>query len=411
MDPLHQLGRGRRAPVADAHDRREVVVVEAGRLDDPPHDRRDTTEARDLLAFDRRHRRVRVEPARGHQDELGARRVAEHHRRQASGHVEEGHDEQRRGLHLARQFGRSLAAAAAVRDAEAEDVLQVREGLAVRERGALRPPCGARRVQDREQVIFVDVVGRQRPRVVAEQQLAAGPGDTIGFVQIRHEYVLELRQRVHSMAHRLPPLRVAEQQLGARVAQSELELVGLPPRVQWHDHGADRRRRPPQHHPLDVVRRDDGDAVAVADAQLPERCGDATNLRVVLVVGQTTIALDEEVDAGAPVRHRDQLAQRVQPVLVHLERDAQDVLGDDLERAARPRELGEDGILESGRDLVDGHRGSGVLTGASSCWITSKDHSSLPVPTGPPPLWALCPCWKAGLLTHAWNSSSDRQRV
>src|SRR5213080_3508792 len=38
VDPLHQLGRGRRAAVADALDRREVVALEVGRLDDPPHD-------------------------------------------------------------------------------------------------------------------------------------------------------------------------------------------------------------------------------------------------------------------------------------------------------------------------------------------------------------------------------------
>ena len=128
----------------------------------------------------------------------------------------------------------------------------------------------------------------------------------------------------------------------------------------------------------------------------PSDAAHAANLRVVLLVAQTTIALDEEVDAGVPVRHRDQLAQRVQAVLVHLERDAEDVLGDDLERAARPRELDEDGVLEPGGDLVDGHRGSGVLAGASSCWITSKDQSSLPVPTGPSLLWALCPCWNGG---------------
>src|SRR4029450_5261530 len=97
-------------------------------------------------------------------------------------------------------------------------------------------------------------------------------------------------------------------------------------------------------------------------------------------------------------------------VLVHLHRDAQDIIGDDLERAARPCEIGEDGVRVRRGDPVDGHRGSGAVACASSCWMTSNDHSSLAVPTGPPLPWALCPCWNAGLLTQAWNSSSDRQR-
>ena len=64
-------------------------------------------------------------------------------------------------------------------------------------------------------------------------------------------------------------------------------------------------------------------------------------------------------------------------------------------------ELGEGGITGRG-GLVDGH---------SSCWITSNDHSSLAVPTGPPVLCPLWPCWNAGLLTQAWKASSERQRV
>jgi hypothetical protein len=43
--------------------------------------------------------------------------------------------------------------------------------------------------------------------------------------------------------------------------------------------------------------------------------------------------------------------------------------------------------------------------------MTSKDHSSLAVPTGPWLPWALWPCWKAALLTQSLNASSELHRV
>ena len=44
------------------------------------------------------HRDVGIEAADRHQHDLGAGRVVDHHRRQATGHVEQRHDEQRRRL-------------------------------------------------------------------------------------------------------------------------------------------------------------------------------------------------------------------------------------------------------------------------------------------------------------------------
>src|SRR5205823_464026 len=57
----------------------------------------------------------------------------------------------------------------------------------------------------------------------------------------------------------------------------------------------------------------------------------------------------------------------------------------------------------------DGHPGPVLVEGVErfdqtvSCWMTSNDHSSLAVPTGP---WSECclwPCWKAALLTQLLN--------
>src|SRR6187402_2711648 len=47
----------------------------------------------------------------------------------------------------------------------------------------------------------------------------------------------------------------------------------------------------------------------------------------------------------------------------------------------------------------------------SSCWMTSNDHSSLWLLTGPCVEWALWPCWNAALFTHASKSSWERHRV
>ena len=51
------------------------------------------------------------------------------------------------------------------------------------------------------------------------------------------------------------PARVADQHLRLGVVQAELELLGLPPRVQRHDDRAERGARPERDDPVGVVRR------------------------------------------------------------------------------------------------------------------------------------------------------------
>src|SRR5581483_11868498 len=73
---------------------------------------------------------------------------------------------------------------------------------------------------------------------------------------------------------------------------------------------------------------------------------------------------------------------------------------------------------EAGQGVADdGHPGPVLVEGVErfdqtvSCWMTSNDHSSLAVPTGP---WLECclwPCWKAALFTQLLNASSDAHRV
>src|SRR5262249_25628451 len=185
-----------------------------------------------------------------------------------------------------------------------------------------------------EQVVLVDV-GRRERVVVVGKQLRTRPGDAVRRVEVQDEHVLEIGKPGDAIADRGPALRVTEQQLGARVAQTELELLGLPPRIERYGDGADRRGRPPQHNPFDVVRRQNRYAIAVTDPEVYERRRDSTHERVVVAVVDPAIALHEKVRAGAPVGHRDQVGKRVQTVLVDLERHPEHVLGDDLERAAR----------------------------------------------------------------------------
>ena len=73
------------------------------------------------------------------------------------------------------------------------------------------------------------------------------------------------------------------------------------------------------------------------DAELEQRGRDPAHERVVLAVGQAAVALHDPVDVAAAVGARDEVAHRREPLAVHLQRDAEDVLDDDLERPARAR--------------------------------------------------------------------------
>ena len=124
--------------------------------------------------------------------------------------------------------------------------------------------------------------------------------------------------------------------------------------------------------------------------------------QIVFRVRVPAVTLNQPVEVAARVGLLHQLAQRRHALLVDLRGVADDVFDDDLEGAARPGDLREDRVRAR-------HDQAG--SGASSDCTTSNDHNSLPVPTGPCVLCERCPCWNAGLFTHASKSAAVRHFV
>ena len=183
------------------------------------------------------------------------------------------------------------------------------------------------------------------------------------------------------------------------VAEREVELLGLPPRVERHARGAHARARPEHHDPLDGVRGEHRDAVAGADAELVERDRDLAGLGVVLAEGEPPVALHQPVGVGTGVADGDDVAHRPEPVLVDLQRDAEDVLG----RRSRTGRRGR-----AARSIV----GAAVMRRARP---RAGRRRTATAPRGwtpgPSPVCCRCPCWNAALDIQAWKSSSLRQRV
>ena len=81
----------------------------------------------------------------------------------------------------------------------------------------------------------------------------------------------------------LHALGVDEGDLGAGVLEAVAQLLAAPPRVERHDDGAGQGGAPERHDPLGDVAHDDGDAVALLDAEgvaqpVRQRRGDAVVL-------------------------------------------------------------------------------------------------------------------------------------
>ena len=90
--------------------------------------------------------------------------------------MEQRNDEQRRGLQRRCRLGRRRRRRIGAATPRHEDVLQVGDRLAVRERRALRLTGRARRVEDREEVVLVDGASGSIARVAGRDQLGARPG-------------------------------------------------------------------------------------------------------------------------------------------------------------------------------------------------------------------------------------------
>ena len=307
--------------------------------------------------------------------------------------MEERHDEQR--TRLESDFGfRGRRAPHRLGHAHHDDVLDVCYRLAMRDGRTFRLPGGARRVQNREDVVLID---RRfgHPRIVeVGGQLRERPNCGVGRA-VESEDVLQGRQRCEPIAHECNAARVADEHLRFRVAEPELELLRLPPRVERHERRAEDGARPPRDHPLGHVRRHEGDPVAALHAQTRERTREYACEPVVLAVREASVFLHDPVDVGTRRVLSHQLAQGAHALFVDLHRMPGDVFDDDLEGAARAGEL---------CDRIDRRH-------AYSFWTTSNASRSLPVLTGPRSLCWAWPLPNAWLFSQRSKSSVDRQRV
>ena len=244
-------------PYARALHRREVVLVEVRRLEDAPHDRRHAADRRDLLALDesasrRRDRTARPASARPWRRSRTLSVIVD---RQPvtwnSGTTSSDAD-----CTSASRLGRRRARASPAATPEHDDVLQVRDHLAVRDAsrpsaGRSCPTCrGSRGGRPRRSATPASRDRRRRrpaPRTAAPVASAA---------LVDHEDVLAATGSPASRSRDdADAAGVADQHLRLGVVEAELELLGLPPRVQRHERRAEDRARPERDHPLGHVRR------------------------------------------------------------------------------------------------------------------------------------------------------------
>ena len=137
------------------------------------------------------------------------------------------------------------------------------------ELGALGEPGRARRVEDRDVVVGVDVgVGEGGRRCVGVDHLVPAIDATREVALGAHGEQVERcvgSDVVEDRQHALDTLVVGDEHLGLRVAEAVGHLGWSPPRVHPDCCGADRRDRPVGHDPFRIVAHRDGDPVTRAD--------------------------------------------------------------------------------------------------------------------------------------------------
>ena len=202
---------------------------------------------------------------------------------------------------------------------------------AVREQHTLRPAGRAAGEQDEERVVFVD-------RDVGKWRLPARALDVGELVleghhpQVGGKFVpVEARQ----------PAAVAEQQLRPGELRRVDHLGAGPPSVVRDGDAAERGDGPERERVLEAVGRDDRDAVTLADAvELLQRVGHRRDRRE---HGCERLGALREHEVLAIAIHRRRVAQQVheraRAVGEHLHGDAEHILLDDLEHAARAAQL------------------------------------------------------------------------
>ena len=154
----------------------------------------------------------------------------------------------------------------ALAGAAGQGLLDVGEEVAVAEHRGLRVPGGAAREHEHGEVVGLHVQHRHR-RLAGQLLPCEGPVDRID----RHDG----GQLGHLGPVDAGPMRgrapADEDRLGADVGQLALERGGRALRVERHGHGAQAEHRQVALHEVGAVGAEQGDPVAVTDAETGER--------------------------------------------------------------------------------------------------------------------------------------------
>ncbi len=260
------------------------------------------------------------------------------------------------------------------RDTAHDDVLEVRDRLAVRERRTLGLTGRARRVEDREQVVLFDEAGRVAAVVAGRGARRTRAPDARrarrSRTHARSARISGNRSRTISMRRSSAMSTFASESLRPNSSSSAfhhaLSGTRTAPRIAHAHHVSTHSGLFAEHSATRSPRSTPSPARSTADEHAREP--------VVLAERVPAVTLNQPVEVAARVGLLHQLAQRRHALLVDLRGVAEDVFDDDLEGSAGPGELREDRVRAR-------HDQAG--SGARSACTTSNDHSSLPVPTGP----------------------------
>jgi hypothetical protein len=177
----------------------------------------------------------------------------------------------------------------------------------------------------------------------------------VGRGAVHQEHVLEGGGLVQRAGDALEPLAVGHQHLGTGVLQAVLDLVGGPPPVEAHQHGALGDRGPEGEAPLGVVLRQHRHPVALGQAEaIAQGVGHAVGRLHEGAEPVGAVAVDDErLVVAAQQSHLGDRPQRGHAVGVHLGGAPEHVLGDDLEHPSRTCELGAHlGVRRHGRTVA-----------------------------------------------------------
>ena len=266
------------------------VSANRGRLQQVEALRRHADEVGDLLPLDQLEGPVGVPLVHDH--ELQAGRPARQHHGDATGDVEERHDEdERRRQPVSLRLGAALAAQLVERGLATEPHQRLHHG-AVRRHRPLRAPGGARGVEDRRVVVWRDDDVRHRRTELAD---LLPPIDALGQWARRAHGEDAASEAGGGRVAALRPLDVGDQDGGPAVLEGVVELVGRPPGVQRDGDGPDRRDGRERDHPLRVVPHADRHAVTGDDpVAVYEERGERVDVGHHLGEAPPLVLVDEE---------------------------------------------------------------------------------------------------------------------